>query len=169
MRDFSAATPSPINPESPDHLGDGQGLLMEAAGVEPASANGSYRASTCVASLSISPGAASEQPTPKLATLNISSLARAAPASDQPDSSTFRRPASGRQIRKRTTNRSYAANAISLLAIKVSPEVLRGPRNLGTLLHVHQARRSRDAPDVLPAYSRLGCKISVLDRNYPPE
>jgi len=41
---------------------------MEAAGVEPASANGSYRASTCVASLSVSPGAASEQPTPKLAT-----------------------------------------------------------------------------------------------------
>jgi len=41
---------------------------MEAAGVEPASANGSYEASTCVASLSVSLGAASEQPTPKLAT-----------------------------------------------------------------------------------------------------
>ena len=41
---------------------------MEAAGVEPASASGSYRASTCVASLSVSPGAASEQPTPRLAT-----------------------------------------------------------------------------------------------------
>jgi len=49
-------------------LSDGQSFLMEAAGVEPASASGSYRASTCVASLSISPGAASEQPTPKLAT-----------------------------------------------------------------------------------------------------
>jgi len=43
-------------------------FLMEAAGVEPASANGSYRVSTCVASLSVSPGAASEQPTPRLAT-----------------------------------------------------------------------------------------------------
>ncbi len=41
---------------------------VEAAGVEPASASGSYRASTCVASLSISPGAASEQPAPRLAT-----------------------------------------------------------------------------------------------------
>ena len=30
--------------------------------------------------------------------------------------------------------------------------VLRGPRNLGTLLYIHQTRRSRDAPDVLPAY-----------------
>ena len=91
---------------------------------------------------------------PQASYLYISSLARAAPASDQPDSSTSRRPASGRQIRKRTTNRSYAANASSLLAIKVSPGVLRGPRNLGTLLHIHQTRRSRDAPDVLPAYGR---------------
>ncbi len=90
---------------------------------------------------------------PQASYLNISSLARAAPASDQPDSSTSRRPASGRQIRKRTTNRSYAANASSLLAIKVFQGVLRGPRNLGTLLHIHQTRRSRDAPDVLPAYS----------------
>ncbi|SUZ74370.1 uncharacterized protein METZ01_LOCUS27224, partial [marine metagenome] len=56
------------NPKSPDHLRDDQSFLMEAAGVEPASANGSYKASTCVASLSISPGAVSEQPVPKLAT-----------------------------------------------------------------------------------------------------
>ena len=49
-------------------LTDDQSFLMEAAGVEPASANGSYKASTCVASLSISPGAVSEQPVPKLAT-----------------------------------------------------------------------------------------------------
>ena len=112
---------------------------------------------------------------PQASYLNISSLARAAPTSDQPDSSTSRRPASGRQIRKRTANRSYAANASSLLAIKVFQGVLRGPRNLGTLLHIHQARRSRDAPDVLPTYGRpkgLGrstCKISLLDRNYSPE
>ena len=32
--------------------------------------------------------------------------------------------------------------------------VLRGPRNLGTLLHTHQARRNRDAPDVLPTYGQ---------------
>ena len=63
-----AATSGPRKPKSSDHLYDGQSLLMEAAGVEPASANGSYRASTCVASLSVSPGAASEQPAPKLAT-----------------------------------------------------------------------------------------------------
>ena len=56
------------NPKRSDHLRDGQSFLMEAAGVEPASANGFYRASTCVASLSVSLGAASEQPTPKLAT-----------------------------------------------------------------------------------------------------
>jgi len=73
-----------------------------------------------------------------------------APTNDQPDSSTPQRPASGGQIRRRTTNRSYAANASSLLAIVISPGVLRGPRNLGTLLHVHQARRSRDAPNVSP-------------------
>ena len=91
---------------------------------------------------------------PQASYLNISSLTGATLAKDQPDSSTSRRPASGRQIRKRTTNRSYAANASSLLAIKVFQGVLRGPRNLGTLLHIHQTRRSRDAPDVLPAYGR---------------
>ncbi len=100
---------------------------------------------------------------PQASYLNISSLTGAAPARDQPDSSTSRRPASGRQIRKRTTNRSYAANASSLLAIKVFQGVLRGPRNLGTLLHIHQTRRSRDAPDVLPAYGRPTCNISLMD------
>ena len=100
---------------------------------------------------------------PQASYLNISSLTGAAPARDQPDSSTSRKPASGRQIRKRTTNRSYAANASSLLAIKVFQGVLRGPRNLGTLLHIHQTRRSRDAPDVLPAYGRPTCNISLMD------
>ena len=99
---------------------------MEAAGVEPASANGSYRASTCVASLSVSPGRRASN-RPQTSYLNISSLTGAAPARDQPDSSTSRRPASGRQIRKRTTNRSYAANASSLLAIKVFQGVYEDP------------------------------------------
>ena len=63
-----AATAKVSNLKSSDHLLDDQSFLMEAAGVEPASASGSYRASTCIASLSVSPGAASEQPAPKLAT-----------------------------------------------------------------------------------------------------
>jgi hypothetical protein len=39
--------------------------------------------------------------------------------------------------------------------------VLRGPRNLGTLLYIHQTRRSRDAPGFLRHFPTPGSIIKV--------
>ncbi len=151
------------NQKSPDHLCDDQGLL-DGGGGSRTRVRKWILQSLYVRSVTQCFARGGERATgPQASYQKISFLAGAAPTRDQPDSSTSRRPASGGQIRRRTTNRSYAANASSLLAIKVSPGVLRGPRNLGTLLHIHQTRRSRDAPDVLPAYGRPTCKISLMD------
>ena len=140
---------------------------VEAAGVEPASANGSYGASTCVASLSRFARSGERAAGSRTSCRCVSSSARTALTSDQPDSSTPRRPASGRQVRRRAANLGYAANARSVLAIVIPPGVLRGPGNLGTLLHPHQTRRSRDAPSVCVLCDRpfdRPPRVSVIGR-----
>jgi hypothetical protein len=58
-------------------------------------------------------------------------------AKNQLDLSTLQRFPSSWEIKKRARNLSYAAIAISVLAITKFPEDYRGPGDLGTQFHIH--------------------------------
>ena len=105
---------------------------MEAAGVEPASATNSYRTSTCVAPLLCFIRAGERATRSQTSYPNISSSVVIAPTENQLDLSTLQWFPSSWEIKKRARKLSYAAIAISVLAITSFPRGLtraRGPRH----------------------------------------
>ena len=114
---------------------------MEAAGVEPASANRSFEASTCVLPCRVRFRARPEHGRPGLATYCLVPD-EAAPPEDQPDFSTSQESPRAGSSRNglRLRPKPYAASARLSLAIVNFPVDLRGPgtsaRNSDLTKHV---------------------------------
>ncbi len=145
---------------------------MEAAGVEPASTNGSSRASTCVAHWIVRTRAASEQPTPGLA-LKKSRHPREGTEERPARLFVASSPASGGPVRRRACVWLRGQCQISVGSCVFPGVFYEVPEVLGTLLRIRHTCRSRYAPFLeslrCPAleYTPFGPQSFMRRRRFP--